>query len=439
MKTYGCQMNFHDSERIAGMFIEQGYELADDPSQADVVLVNTCAVREKPERKLFAELGRYRRLKKLNPDLVVGVTGCMAPRDGDVIRSRAPYVDVLVGPRSLHRLPDLVRQVRLHRLPVEDVGLMEDPTSVTPVRRTSTVCAWVDVMFGCSYKCTFCAVPSARGPERSRPPADILAEVAELAALGYREVTLLGQTVNAYGRDVRYRFDGSSRVRQDFAWLLEEIDRRHPHLRVRFTSPHPQLFTARLIDAIARLSTVCEHVHLPLQSGDDEILRRMNRTYTVARFRQMVEQLRLRIPEVSITTDIIVGFPGESETQFEATLRAVEEFRFDGAFMFAYSPRRHTAALQLDGAVPRVVAFTRLQRLIEVVNRQAQRLNEAEVGRTVEVLVEGPAEKSPTRLAGRTRRNKVVVLDGPRELIGKPVEVKLLKAFRWGFEGKVSA
>ena len=433
-------MNVHDTERMVGMFLEQGYEVADAPQAADVVLVNTCAVREKPERKLFGELARLKALKKSNPNLIIAVTGCMAPRDADLIRARAPYVDLLVGPRSLHRLPELVRQVELQRLPIDAVDLEDDPTPVTPVRRTGTVCAWVDVMFGCSFQCTFCAVPTARGAERSRSPQQILEEIDELVSLGYREITLLGQTVNAYGRDVRYRFEDPNareRDRCDFAWLLEQINERASSLRVRFTSPHPQLFTRRLIKAIAELPTVCEHIHLPLQSGDDQILRQMKRNYTFRQYRTIVEKLRQAAPDISISTDLIVGFPGETEDQFQATLRAVEEIQFDQAFMFAYSPRRHTEAWDFAGTIAPEIQKQRLQVLIELVNTTAQQINRKKLGRLFEVLVEGPSEKNPERLCGRTRTGKLMIFDGSRDLIGKLVQVRADRAFLWGFSGEV--
>lgn len=451
LQTYGCQMNVHDSERMLGLMEQEGYAAASSAEEADVVLVNTCAVREKPERKLLAELGSLKKLKKARPELVIGVTGCMAPRDGDVIRTKAPHVDLLIGPRSISRLPAMVRHVERQRQGLEiggngkidSVDIFDDPTPVTPVKRASTISAWVDVMFGCSFNCTFCAVPSARGAEVSREPAHILAEIEDLAGLGYREVTLLGQTVNAYGRDARYALPLSfsltqltpSGERTDFAWLLRQINRVAPDLRVRFTSPHPQLFSDRLIDTVAELPTVCEHVHFPLQSGDDEVLRRMKRAYNYDQFRRIHQKLRERIPGIAITTDVIVGFPGETEEQFEHTLHAFEELQFDQAFMFIYSPRRHTEAAEMTNLVPRDVATRRLQELIALGNDIFQKRNEALVGNTFEVLVEGPSEKNPRKLSGRNRHNKTVVFEGSRELMGKLVNVKTTKGFLWGFTG----
>lgn len=455
LQTYGCQMNVHDSERMLGLMEAAGYAAAASAEEADVVIINTCAVREKPERKLLAELGRLRRLKKARPGLIIGVTGCMAPRDGDVIRATAPHVDLLLGPRSIARLHDLVGKVERRRRglrwgesssALDAVDTFDDPTPVTPVRRASAIAAWVDVMFGCSFACTFCAVPSARGPEVSRPPAQIIAEIEELTMLGYREVTLLGQTVNAYGRDFHYRMpltpalevDTDPRERTDFAWLLRQIDGRAPGLRVRFTSPHPQLFSDRLIAAIAELPTVCEHVHLPLQSGDDEMLRRMKRAYNYDQFRRITGKLRQAVPGIAITTDVIVGFPGETEEQFRQTLRAFEELQFDQAFMFIYSPRRHTEAFDFDQMIPRDVARRRLQELIALANSVFQHKNEAQVGSEFEVLVEGPSEKNPRRLVGRTRANKTVIFDGSDDLIGRLVTIRAEKGLLWGFEGRVS-
>ena len=411
---------------------------------ADVVLINTCAVREKPERKLFAELGRLRNIKLRNPHMVIGVTGCMAPREKDILRMQAPHVDLLLGPRSIHRLPDLLRQVELHRRPVEEIDLYDDPTHLTPVRRASKVSAWVDVMFGCNYACTFCAVPTARGKEISRVPSEILDEIDQLTQLGYKEITLLGQTVNAYGRDFRYRLPGSdgraTGDRIDFTWLLEQIDRRSPKMRVRFTSPHPQLFSGRLVRAITDLPTVCEHVHLPLQSADNDILRRMKRAYTFEKYRRIVDSLREAVPDISITTDIIVGFPGETEDKFQRTLKAFEEIEFDQAFMFIYSPRRHTEALKYeDKAVPPDVQKRRLQELVDIANVSFQRKNSRYLGRSFEVLVEGPSEKNPNRMRGRTRGDKTVIFDCSRDMIGRLVNIRATSAHLWGFKGEVAA
>lgn len=439
LKTYGCQMNFHDSERMTGMMEHAGYQRTEAVKDADVILLNTCAVREKPENKLFAELGRLRRAKDKNPNLLIGVAGCMAPRDCDVIRQKAPWIDILLGPRSVHQLPKLIHSVEAERRPVDAIDLFDDPTPDTPIHRSHTLSAWVDVIFGCNYKCTFCVVPSSRGAEQSRPPQQIFDEIDQLQADGYKEVTLLGQTVNAYGRDYTYRFESvpptDSQQRMDFAWLLEQIHSRAPDMRIRFTSPHPQLFTSRLISAIRDIPGVCEHVHLPLQSGDNSILRRMKRSYTVEKFLRIVDRLRTAVPDIAITTDLITGFPGETEQQFKRTLDVCEAVQFDQAFMFNYSPRKYTSAFEFTDAIPPDVQKRRLQELIDLVQSFARHKNEQDAEKVFEVLVDGPSEKNPKRLSGRTRGNKIVVFDGDDSLIGQFAALRVHKGFMWGYEG----
>ncbi|HVF09949.1 MAG TPA: tRNA (N6-isopentenyl adenosine(37)-C2)-methylthiotransferase MiaB, partial [Abditibacteriaceae bacterium] len=318
IQTFGCQMNAHDSERMAGMLDGLGYDPTSSAETADVIVLNTCAVRERPEHKLYSELGSLRKLKSLNPNLIIGVAGCMAQREADTIRRRVPEVDILLGPRNLHHLPHLLRQARGGAGDADGLDLECDPTPATPVRRSNTVSAYVDIIFGCNFNCTYCAVPSARGREVSRQPSDVLDEVRQLSDLGYREVTLLGQTVNAYGHDLARLPDGQ---RVDFAWLLEQINNINPKLRVRFTSPHPMYFNTRLIDVIASTPCVCEHLHLPMQSGDNDCLRRMKRTYTIEKYRAIVNQMRAKISGVAVTTDVIAGFCSETEAEFENTLR----------------------------------------------------------------------------------------------------------------------
>ncbi len=440
IRTYGCQMNVHDSERMSGLLIEMGYIPVDRVDETDIVLINTCAVREKPERKLFAELGYLRKIKQRRPELIIAVTGCMAPREADVIHKRFPHVNLLIGPRSLHKLPDLLDNYLLHRQTVQAIDLNDDPTPITPICRAGNVSAWVDVMFGCDYSCSYCAVPTARGCEVSREPIQVLDEIRQLNEQGYREVTLLGQTVNAYGRSFHYRMSGKAgeneNERIDFTWLLRQIDAIAPDMRVRFASPHPALFTDRLIGAIADLDTVCEHVHLPLQSADDEVLKRMQRAYTYGQFAGIVEKLRRAVPGIRISTDIRVGFPGETEAQFRRTLDAVREMEFEQAFMFIYSPRRHTEALKYESeSIDTDTQKRRLQELIETANRQFHDRNELEVGRVFDVLVEGPSVKNPLRMQGRTRTNKTVILDAPAEVTGKAIKIATRKAYLWGFEG----
>ena len=430
-------MNVHDSERMAGMLDALGYTPTPAPEDADVILMNTCAVRERPEHKLYSELGVLRKLKAHNPNLIIGVAGCMAQREAEGIRSRVPEVDILLGPRNLHHLPHLLRRAQHDGNSADGLDLECDPTPATPVRRSSAVSAYVDIIFGCNFKCTYCAVPSARGKEVSRRPGEILEEIKQLCDLGYREITLLGQTVNAYGHDLEKLPDGT---RFDFAWLLERINDINPQLRVRFTSPHPMYFSTRLIETIAALPAVCEHLHLPLQSGDNDCLRRMNRTYTIEKFRRIIDSVREKIPGVSVTTDTIVGFCGETEAEFQNTLRAFEEIQFDQAYMFAYSPRHSTEAWEWPDDVTADVKQRRLAELIALQNHIAREKNRKLVGRSYEVLVESVSDKDPTRLMGRTRTNKLVLFPGDLQNYpaGSLVEAVTHEGFLWGFIGEAT-
>lgn len=441
IQTYGCQMNVHDSERMSGMLDELGFQATNAANAADVILLNTCAVREKPENKLYSELGIFRKLKAQHPNLIIGVTGCMAQRDADSIRKRVPEVDILLGPRNIHHLPRLVRhhqsavkQKRSKSTFEPGLDLESDPTPITPVRRSSSVSAYVDIIFGCNFNCTYCAVPSARGREVSRGPQEILDEIRQLNDLGYREITLLGQTVNAYGHDLEKLQDGS---RIDFAWLLEAINNVNPKLRIRFTSPHPMYFNDRLLDTIAALPSVCEHLHLPLQSGDNQCLRRMKRTYTVEKYRAIIDRLREKIPGVAVTTDAIVGFCGETEEEFQNTLTAFREIRFDLAFMFAYSPRHSTVANDWADDVPAAVKLRRLNELIAMQNEISREINAGLNGNVFEVLVESLSDKDSTRLFGRARSNKMMIFDGDLDSypLGSLVKVHARESTLRGFLG----
>ncbi len=440
IETFGCQMNVLDSEAMAGLLTKMGYEKAKSPEEADIILINTCTVRQKPDEKVFAYLGEFAKLKQRKPNLILGVTGCMAQREGDIIKARAPYVDLLLGPRSVHRLPELIHIVREQRRFAEYLDLYDDPVPPDLVVRNSDIFAYITVIHGCNKKCTFCAVPTARGPEKSVPPEIVLEQVRQLVDLGYKEIILLGQNVNAYGHDLRRdegRGTGDGKI--DLAWLLERIDEiaAPAKVRVRFTTNHPNHMTDRLIEAMANLESVCEHIHLPVQSGDNEVLRRMWRGYTVERYLSIVEKLRARIPNIAIATDVIVGFPGETEEQFRNTLKLMEQVQFDQAFMFAFSPRPNTLAATFPDQIPEPVKKRRLRELIALQNEIQQRKNEREVGQVVEVLVEGPSEKNPNKLSGRTRNNKTVVFEGSPELRGKFVYVRTRKAYLWGFEGEL--
>ena len=434
--TWGCQMNEEDSEQMSLYLQERGYEPAEQVEDADVVLLNTCSVRRKPEDKVFSTLGHLRQLKQRKPQMVIGVCGCMAQLRADEIRQKAPFVDMIVGTAHVSQVGALLEEALQKRRLAMRLDLPERKGAIVTdiperkVDRTPKLKAFVPIQYGCDKFCTFCIVPITRGRERSRPTADIVEEVRRLAERGTKEITLLGQTVNSYGKNL---LEG----RVPFARLLKLLSDIDGIERIRFTSPYPRDFRDDLISAIAELPKVMEHVHLPLQSGDNDILKAMRRLYTVEQFEEVAAKLRERVPGIAITTDIIVGFPGETDEQFENTLRVVERIRFDGAFMFAYSPRPDTPAAQMENQVPRAVKQERLQRLIALQNRITCEINSAQVGQVFEVLVEGSSQKDPTKLAGFTRENKMMHFVGGRELAGQIVRVRADEAHLWGFYGTV--
>jgi tRNA-2-methylthio-N6-dimethylallyladenosine synthase len=404
IETYGCQMNVADSELMFGVLGREGYVRADDPAEADVMLVNTCAVRDNAEQRVIGRMGELQRHKR--PGDVLGVVGCMAQRLGPILLERAPKVDLVIGPDAYRNLPELIDRAG-HGQRATDVEFRdwEHYEDVPPVREKSPT-AFVTVQRGCDYRCTFCIVPYTRGPERSRRLEDVVREVEALAAGGTTEVTLLGQTVNSY-------HDG----RHDFADLLRAVGTVSGIRRLRFTSPYPTEFTERVIGAMASTPAVCEHVHLPVQSGSDAVLRRMLRRYTRARYLEVVAALRSAVPGLTFSTDIIVGFPGETDAQFEETLTLVTDADFDDAYTFKYSVREGTPAVRLRDHVPDDVASARLERLIEAVRANTRRKNVARVGEVHEVLVERPARRGDLML-GRTRTNQLVLLDLPPSAAG---------------------
>ena len=404
IETYGCQMNVADSELMFGVLGREGYVRADHPAEADVMLVNTCAVRDNAEQRVIGRMGELQRHKR--PGDVLGVVGCMAQRLGPILLERVPKVDLVVGPDAYRNLPELIDRAG-HGQRATDVEFRdwEHYEDVPPVREKSPT-AFVTVQRGCDYRCTFCIVPFTRGPERSRRLEDVLREVEALAAGGTTEVTLLGQTVNSY-------HDGQ----HDFADLLRAVGAVGGIRRLRFTSPYPTEFTERVIEAMASTPAVCEHVHLPVQSGSDAVLRRMLRRYTRARYLEVVAALRSAVPGITVSTDIIVGFPGETEAQFEETLTLVTDADFDDAYTFKYSVREGTPAVRLRDHVPDDVASARLERLIEAVRANTRRKNVARVGEVHEVLVERPARRGDLML-GRTRTNQLVLLDLPPSAAG---------------------
>jgi tRNA-2-methylthio-N6-dimethylallyladenosine synthase len=403
--TFGCQMNAHDSERIKGMLESLGLGEATRPEEADVVVFNTCTIREKPDQKLAAYLGEAGARKRANPDLVVAVGGCYAEAQRERIFERYPFVDVAFGPGSIPHLAEWVgaggEGVQRGRF-----GTHEHFAADLPMHRERRFHAWVQVSMGCNSACAYCIVPAVRGREQSRRPGEIVAEVTRLAREGVREITLLGQNVNSWGRDL------APVLRTEFGELLRACDAVDGIARIRFTSPHPKDFRLPVIAALTECASVCEHVHLPLQSGSSRVLKAMRRTYSRERYVALVDRLREAVPDLALGTDVIVGFPGETERDFEETLEVVEQVRFDSAFTFIYSPRAGTEAAELPDQVPEELKHERLERLVDVVQRIAAERNAERVGRVEEVLVEGASRTDPALLRGRTRRNTTVNFSG---------------------------
>jgi tRNA-2-methylthio-N6-dimethylallyladenosine synthase len=409
--TFGCQMNEHDSERMKGMLDSLGYVESEDREGADLILFNTCSIRESADNRFIAHLGEAKRLKSEDPARVVGVGGCWAQSVKDEVFRRFPFVDVAFGPGQIHRLAEFLTS---DSLTAQGYFEFEDVSGHLPMKRERDFQAWVQISQGCNCVCSYCIVPSVRGREVSRDPEELLVEIEGLAADGVREVTLLGQNVNSYGRDL------PKDRRIGFADLLARVDAVEGVDRIRYTSPHPKDTREEVIRAHAELPSVCEHIHLPLQSGSSAVLKRMRRTYNRERYMDRVALIREHVPDCAITTDIIVGFPGETEDDFEQTLAVVDEVGYDGAFTFIFSPRRGTEAADLGDQLPHAVKRERMGRLVELVQRRARERAERFVGRTMEVLVEGPSRTDPTRLRGRTRHNKTVNFDGtaaPGELV----------------------
>ncbi len=417
--TFGCQMNAHDSERIRGLLEELGLGEAPAQESADVLVFNTCTIREKPDQRLAAHLGNAAALKRRRPETIVAVGGCYAEAQRERLFELYPFVDVAFGPGTIHHLAEWLHAGGLD-VPRFAFGTAEERrfSAVLPARRERRVQAWVQVSMGCNSACAYCIVPAVRGREISRPPGEIVAEVAALARDGVREVTLLGQNVNSYGRDL------GAAAGADFGALLRAVDAVDGIERIRFTSPHPKDFRPSVIEAMAECAAVCEHAHLPLQSGSSRILKRMRRAYDRERYLRVVRDLRDAVFDLALTTDLIVGFPGETEADFQETLALVSEVGFDGAFTFVFSPRSGTEAASLPDQVPDEVKHDRIERLVDLVQQLAARANAARIGRVEEVLVEGPSRGDGTLLRGRTRRNTTVNFQGtahPGELV--PVRI----------------
>jgi len=439
IRTYGCQMNEYDSEIMAGLLNNSGYHLTDNLEEAKIIILNTCYVREKVKHRIYSRLGELRKLKGKKPDLILGLSGCLVQREPEEVLHRAPYLDFILGTSNFYQLPEVLEEISGNDnrekqvgkrytgiVRVEENGIIPENL---PKLRKRRFTAYVPVIRGCNNFCSYCNVPYVRGRERSRLPDDVLKEVEELSRQGYKEITLLGQNVNSYGKDLNED--------QDFADLLIQVNRVKGIRRIRFTTSHPKDLSDKLIDQMTRLDKVCEHLHLPVQSGSNKILSRMKRGYTREHYQNLVDKLRQAIPETTLTTDIIVGFPGEEEEDFRNTLELVETVGFDGAFTFCYSPLRGTEAAQSEERIPAEISGERLRRLIELQQAILLKKNKSLVGRKFEVMVEGISKKNPDEVEGRTRGNKIIIFPGGKNLIGRFIWVEIVKAGCWALKGKV--
>jgi tRNA-2-methylthio-N6-dimethylallyladenosine synthase len=432
--THGCQMNEYDSSKMADVLrASHQLEKTLDPMEADVLLLNTCSIREKAQEKIFSDLGRWREFKQKNPHVIIGVGGCVASQEGAAILKRAPFVDMIFGPQTLHRLGDMLTEAKQQRKAVVDISFPEiEKFDKMPEPRAEGITAFVSIMEGCSKYCSFCVVPYTRGEELSRPLDDVLAEIASLAEQGVREVTLLGQNVNDYRGPM---FDGKT---ADLALLIEYIAAIDGMLRIRFTTSHPVAFSNSLIQAYADIPQLANHLHLPVQSGSDRILAAMKRGYTAIEYKSKIRRLRQVRPDISITSDFIIGFPGETEADFEDTMNLIHDVGFDNSFSFIYSPRPGTPASQLPDDVTMDVKKQRLSVLQNRILLNTKRISDAMVGSTQTILVTGPSNKNPEKLSGRTENNRVVNFTGGPEIIGQLVPVKIIESFPFSLLGELA-
>ena len=433
IRTFGCQMNEYDSDKMADVLnAAEGFEKTADPAEADLILFNTCSVREKAQEKVFADLGRVKALKRARPGVLIGVGGCVASQEGGEIVKRAPYVDLVFGPQTLHRLPELLRERRATGKPQVDISFPEiEKFDSLPPARVEAASAFVSIMEGCSKYCTFCVVPYTRGEEVSRPLDDVMREIRHLAVNGVKEVTLLGQNVNAY---VGETTDGTP---ADFALLLVHVAKVEGIERIRYTTSHPLEFTQRLIDAYTRIPRLVSQVHLPVQSGSDRMLAAMKRNYTAMEYRSIIRRLRAARPDISISSDFIVGFPGETDADFEQTMKLVDDVRFDGSFSFIYSARPGTPAANLADPTPHAVKLERLQRLQKRLQEIALEYSGRMVGTRQRVLVEGVSKRDAAQLAGRSENNRIVNFAGPSRLVGHFVDLEITEAAPHSLRGRV--
>ncbi|WP_027457633.1 tRNA (N6-isopentenyl adenosine(37)-C2)-methylthiotransferase MiaB [Dechloromonas agitata] len=434
IRTFGCQMNEYDSDKMADVLhAAEGVVKTDNPEEADIILFNTCSVREKAQEKVFHDLGRVKHLKQQNPNLVIGVGGCVASQEGEAIVARAPYVDIVFGPQTLHRLPQLIAERKEKGKAAVDVSFPEiEKFDAMPPAEVKGATAFVSIMEGCSKFCTFCIVPYTRGGEVSRPFNDVLTEVADLAAHGVKEVTLLGQNVNAYRGDM----EGTDE-KADLAMLIEYIAEVPGIERIRYTTSHPREMSQRLIDTYAKVPKLVSHLHLPVQAGSDRVLAAMKRGYTTLEYKSIVRKLRAARPDISMSTDFIVGFPGETDEDFEKTMKLIDDVEFDASFSFIYSPRPGTPALELDDNTPADVKSARLSRLQKRIDELAQAVSRSMVGTVQRVLVEGTSKKDANELAGRTDNNRIVNFAGNPRLINTFVEVRITEALPHSLRGEI--
>ncbi len=433
IQTNGCQMNEYDSDKMRDVLqASHGFELTDDPKLADVLLLNTCSIREKAQEKVFSALGKWRKIKDIRPDVIIGVGGCVASQEGAAIQKRAPFVDIVFGPQTLHRLPQLLNEVREKHKPVVDISFPEiEKFDNLPEPKADGVKAFVSVMEGCSKYCTFCVVPYTRGEEISRPLEDVLAEIRVLAKQGVREINLLGQNVNAYRGEMS---DGEI---ADFALLLHAVAALEGIDRLRFTTSHPMEFTDNLIEAFAEIPKLVNHLHLPVQSGCNAILQKMKRGHVVADYKEIIRKLRLVRPDISLSSDFIIGFPGETDAEFEETMAFVDEIGFDFSFSFIYSPRPGTPAAEIPDDVPMDVKKLRLERFQNRINEMTLAISNGMIGTTQTVLVEGEAKKNALQLQGRTENNRVVNFIGHPRLTGQFVDVIITEAMPNSLRGRM--
>ncbi|MBI6050177.1 tRNA (N6-isopentenyl adenosine(37)-C2)-methylthiotransferase MiaB [Clostridium perfringens] len=432
ISTYGCQMNEEDSEKLSGMLKSQGYERTENKEEASIIIFNTCCVRENAENKVFGNLGQLKQLKKKNPNLVIAICGCMMQQVGmaDKVLKTFPYVDIIFGTHNAHKFPEYLHRVLQEGVQVKEIlnkeeGIVEG----LPIDRKSDVKAFVTIMYGCNNFCTYCIVPYVRGRERSRKSEDIIKEIEELVSQGYKEITLLGQNVNSYGKGLEEDID--------FAGLLRKVNEVNGLERVRFMTSHPKDLSDDVIMAIKECDKLCEQVHLPVQSGSSRILKEMNRHYDREYYLDLVKKIKSEIPDVTLTTDIIIGFPGETEEDFLDTLSLCEEVGYDSAFTFIYSRRNHTPADKMENQIPDDIKHDRFNRLVEAINKKVVIKNKEYEGKVVEVLVEGPSKNDETKLTGRTRNGKLVNFAGDEKLVGELVNLKIVRAQPFSLIGEI--